>query len=215
MPERSLARFAPLTGAAFVVLTAIAFIVAGEPPDFDAPASEVIEFYRDHEGANVFGSVLLGLTSVLLIFFSASVRRALRRSEDGSGVLSAAAFGSGIVAATGFATGAAIHFALTEFANSDGITPGAVQALNALDVNFFFPFGVGIAALVLATGLAALRTRVIPIWLAWVAVVLFVVSFTPIGFVGFLLSGLWIIVVSILLWRAEERAELPSAGAAV
>jgi hypothetical protein len=129
-------------------------------------------------------------------------------------VLSAAAFGGGIVAAGGFGTAAAIHFALTEFANSDGITPGAVQALNALDVNFFFPFGIGIAALVLATGVAALRTRVIPVWLAWVAVAIFVVTFTPIGFVGFLASGLWILVVSILLWRAEERAAPPSVGAA-
>lgn len=85
-----------------------------------------------------------------------------------------------------------------------------MQALNALDVNFFFPFGVGIAALVLATGLAALRKRVVPVWLAWVAIVLFVVTFTPIGFVGFLASGLWIIVVSILLWRLEERAALAS-----
>ena len=215
MPERSLARFAPLTGVAFVVLTAIAFTIAGEPPDFDAPPGEVVDFYRDNEGANIFGSVLLGLASVLLIFFSASLRRALRRSEDGTGVLSAAAFGAGIVAAGGFGAAAAIHFALTEFANSDGITPGAVQALNALDVNFFFPFGIGIAALVLATGLAAFRTRVIPIWLAWVAVALFVVSFTPIGFVGFLASGLWIIVVSVLLWRAEESAAPTSTRAAV
>jgi len=214
MPERSWARFAPLTGAVFVVLAAISFAIAGEPPDFDAPPGEVVEFYRDHEGASIFASVLLGLASVLLIFFAASLRRVLRRSEDGTGVLSAAAFGGGIVAAGGFGTAAAIHFALTEFANSDGITPGAVQALNALDVNFFFPFGIGIAALVLATGLAALRTRVIPVWLAWVAVVIFVVTFTPIGFVGFLASGLWILVVSVLLWRAEEGAASPSAGAA-
>jgi hypothetical protein len=63
--------------------------------------------------------------------------------------------------------------------------------------------------LVLATSLAALRTRIIPVWLAWIGFVIFVVFFTPAGFIAFLVSALWIIVVSVLLWR-QEPAPAPS-----
>jgi hypothetical protein len=63
---------------------------------------------------------------------------------------------------------------------------------------------VGLSALVLATSLAALRTRIVPVWLAWVGIAIVVVFFTPLGFVAFLASGLWIAAVSVLLWRREE-----------
>jgi hypothetical protein len=45
--------------------------------------------------------------------------------------------------------------------------------------------------------------RVIPTWLAWVSLLIFIVLFTPAGFIAFLVSALWIVVVSVLLWRQE------------
>ena len=202
MPERNLQRFAPLTGLAFVVLVLVVFFVEGETPDVDDSAREVVDFYSDNEGQTFFASVIAGLASLVLIFFAANLRRALRRGEEGAGVLSVAAFGGGVVAAAGFATDAAFRFALAE--SADDISPPAVQALNALYGNFFFPMVVGLAALVLATSLAALRTRIVPVWLAWVGIVIVVVFFTPLGFISFLASGLWVAAVSVLLWRREE-----------
>jgi hypothetical protein len=202
MSERRMQRLAPLTGVAFVVFVLAGFIVAGDAPEFDAPAREVVEFYSDHEGQTILGSVLIGLASVLLIFFAATLRRALRRGEDGGGVLSVAAFGGGIVAAAGFATDSALTFALADA--SDDIDPAAAQALNALWGDFFFPMVVGLGTLVLATSLAALRTRVIPAWMAYVGFLIFVLFFTPLGFISFLASGLWIALASVLLWRRGE-----------
>jgi len=43
--------------------------------------------------------------------------------------------------------------------------------------------------------------------------VLFVAFFTPVGFVAFGLSGIWIIVVSVLLYLRDEAA--PAASAAM
>jgi membrane-bound ClpP family serine protease len=99
-------------------------------------------------------------------------------------------------------------------ANSvDNIPASAMQALNALDNDFFLPFSTGIIVLVLATSLITLRGTLLPRWLGWVGIVLFVVSFTPVGFVAFGLSGIWIIVVSILLYLREETgAPAPAAA---
>ena len=50
-----------------------------------------------------------------------------------------------------------------------------------------------------------------PKWLGWVGIVLFVISFTPVGFIGFALGGLWIIIVSILLYvRGEPVSGAPA-----
>lgn len=204
MPNENVTRLAPLTGVLFVVLTVVSFLVGGEPPDNDAPAREVVDFYSDKEGQTILGAILASLGAVALIFFAASLRRALRRGEQGIGVLSVAALAGGIVAATGIATDAALRFILAD--GADDITPAAMQTINALWAGFFFPMVVGIGALVLATSLAAIRTRVIPVWLAWIGIVIFVVFFTPAGFVAFLVSALWIAVVSILLWRQEPAA---------
>ena len=195
--------WAPLTGVLFVVLTVASFLIGGEPPDTDDSVREVVEFYSDNDSRNMIASVVASLGAVSLVFFAASLRRALRQGEDGAGLLSVVAFGGGVVAATGIATDAAIRFALADVA--DDIDPVAVQALHAFWSDFFFPMVVGMGLLLLATSLAALRTRVIPVWLAWVGIAIFVVFFTPAGFVAFLLSALWVLIVSVLLYR-QERA---------
>jgi hypothetical protein len=197
MPRGNLQRFAPLAGALFVVLTVVSFTLGGETPDADESAPEVVEYFVDNDTVNLVGSLVEGLGAVVLIFFAAYLARAV-----GGGLLAWTVLGGGIVAAAGIGTDAAIRFALTEAAGE--IDPVAVQTLNALWANFFFPMVVGLGTLVLATSLAALRTRVLPVWLAWIGIVIFVVFFTPAGFVAFLVAGLWIIVISIILWRRES-----------
>jgi hypothetical protein len=201
MPSENLQRLVPLTGVLFVVLVVASFLIEGETPDTDARPREVVEYYTDHEGQVIVGAILACVGAVSLVFFAAVVRRALRRGEQGIGVLSVAALGGGIVAATGFATDASLRFALADTA--DDIQPGGVQTLHVLYSDFFLPMVTGIAVLILAVSLAALRTRVIPTWLAWIGFLIFVLFFTPAGFVAFLVSALWIAVVSVLLWRNE------------
>jgi hypothetical protein len=210
--RRARSALVPLTGVLFVVLTVASFAVAGDTPDADDPIGEVVEFWIDHEGQALFGAILGALAAVALLFFAASLRSALRRGEDGAGVLSVAAMGGGIVAAAGIGTDSAFRFALGDLA--DDVDPVVTQTLNALWADFFFPMVVGLATLILATSLAALRTRVIPVWLAWIGILICVAFFTPAGFIAFLVSGLWIAIVSVLLWR-QETAGRASTTAAV
>jgi hypothetical protein len=210
--QRNFHRLAPLTGVLFVVLTVVSFIIEGEPPDVDDPAREVVEFYSDNEGQTITAAVVAALGAVALLFFAASLRRALRRGEDGAGVLSVAALAGGVVAAAGIATDSALRFMLADAADEKSVDPAALQALNVFWSDFFFPMVVGIATLVLATSLSAFRTRVVPIWLAWIGFVIFVVFFTPAGFIAFLVSAIWIVIVSVILWRREVASSVAPAG---
>jgi hypothetical protein len=59
----------------------------------------------------------------------------------------------------------------------------------------------------LATGLGALRNRVLPTPLAWATIAIGASLITPLGFFGFFLLPLWLIVVG--LWLARHRTGAP------
>jgi hypothetical protein len=188
-----------LTGALFVVLVLVAFFaVAGNTPNGDASARKVVSYFSDHDTSEMIASVVLGLSAVPLLYFTAILRDRLRDALPERSVIPAFALGGGVVAAAGFATAATLHFALADYAGD--IQPAAAQAMNAIDNDFFLPFTTGLAVLLLAASLGAIRAGILPKWLGWVGVVLFVVFFTPAGFIAFGLTGIWIIVVSILLY---------------
>lgn len=195
---------APLTGVAFIVVVFIGFAVAGEPPDADEPVQEIVAHYVDDQDSIRIGAFLATLAGGLLIFFGAYLRKVLRAAEGEGGMLSAVV----LVGATAMAIGAAIDgtisFAIVEAA--DDVDPAAVQALQALWDNDFMPVLLGAAVFLLASGLSIVRHGALPKWLGWVAIVLGVVAFTPVGFVSFPLGGLWILVVSVMLAVRARRA---------
>ena len=92
------------------------------------------------------------------------------------------------------------------------------QALNVLDNDLFLPLAGGIAVMILASGISLVRSvTLLPHWLGWVAVVIGILGFTPAGFFAFLASGLWVLVVSVLLlgrWQAVLDADAPAVGGA-
>jgi hypothetical protein len=202
--------FAPLTGALFVVLTLVAFFaIGGSTPEGDDSAQKVVSFYSDNESKEIIAAVALALAAVALIFFSATLRRCLEAASPDRGILPTAAFGAGIIAAGGFLTAATLHFALADYASD--IDASAVQAINAIDADFFLPFVAGLATMILATSLWLVRNRsLLPTWLGWAGIIIFIVSFTPAGFIGFGLAGIWIIVVSVLLYLRDETTTVGS-----
>jgi hypothetical protein len=192
-----------LTGVLFVVLTVAGFLVGGETPDADAPVREVVEYWTDHEGENMIGSVIEALAAVSMLFFAATLHRVSKRWNADS-IMPSIAFAGGIVAAAGFGVDASIRFAAADVAGD--VDPAVLQTFSALWANFFFPMVVGLASLILATSIAGWRSRALPMWLTVIGVLVFIAFFTPAGFVAFLVGGAWIIVLSVLLWRRESRA---------
>jgi hypothetical protein len=194
---------APLTGALFVVLILVSLAVGGEPPAADDSIEDIIDYWADNDTAVMVASVVEALGAVALVFFAASLRRLLQRDDDSS-MLPMVAFGGGIVAAAGVGVDAALRFAAADMVND--VDPVVIQTINGLWSNFFFPMVIGVGSLILATSLAALSSRIIPLWMSIIGFVIFVALFTPAGFIAFLVGGLWVIVLSILLWRRESRA---------
>jgi hypothetical protein len=191
---------APWTGIAAVAFFVAAFIIGGETPDFDASPKEILDFYGDDQTSQVITSIALLYGSVLLIFFAATLRTALRGAEALSLLV--------LVGGTSIAVGAVIfgglNFTLTDLANSDNvdsIDPGTFQALNSLNSDFFFPLVLGTSVFLISAALAILSTGALPRWLGWAALVLGIVALTPGGFFAFLAMGLWIVAASVLLMQ--------------
>ena len=187
-----------LTGAAFVVLVIVAFVVGGEPPTAsEDSAQEVVDFYVDNETEQMVGAVLAGLAGTLFVFFGAYLRRLLRAAEGERGMLSAATFAGAIIFATGLAVDGTITFALTDTAGD--IDPAATQALSALWNNDFLPLAMGLQIFLLGLGLSVLSSAALPKWVGWIAIVLGVLTVTPVGFFALLAAGLLVLVLSVML----------------
>ena len=204
----------PLTGVAFVVLLILSFVVGGEPPDADEPVQEIVEHYVDNDTEIWIGTAVGGLAILSLLFFGAYLRKLFSAAEGPGGLLSPLILVATAIMAVGAAIDMTISVALVEAA--EDIDPVAVQSLQALWDNDFVPIALGIMLLFLSVGLSTVRYGVLPKWLGWIAILLGVLSFTPVGFFAFPLGGLWVIVVSILLAvRARRAAAPPPPGPAV
>ena len=107
-----------------------------------------------------------------------------------------------MIAASGFLLAAAVHYAVADAGDSVK-SLGAVQTLSILDNDMFFPFSGGLAIMILSAGIAGLRHGGLPRWLAWAGVVIGIAFFTPAGFFAFLISGVWIIAASLVLFSAQ------------
>ena len=203
-------RLAPLVGVLFVVLVVLAFVVGGETPDINDSPQKILNYYNNHDSKQMFASALLAWGSVAFLFFLGILRSVLRAAEGGISRLASVAFAGGILLAAGMLSFAGFTFTLADAA--DHLTPAAAQALNALNGDFFFLLAAGLGALMISTGIVAIRSRVLPAWLGWVTLLIGIAAITPAGFFAFLAFGLWSLIVSVLLWRAQAPAAPAAPG---
>jgi hypothetical protein len=202
MVSGSWARYAPLSGLLAVALLVASIIVTGfDSVDSNDSTQKVVDFWSDNDSKQVAGAFIGALATVPLLWFLGSLRSALRTGEGGTGRLSAIAYAGGIVLAATAAVDSSIQFAVAE---SVGDVPaGVTQTLSVLYSDFFLGFPIGLGTLLLASSLAILRTKVLPAWLGWVALLLGIVSLTPVGFFAFLVVLAWIAVVSVVLFQQQ------------
>jgi hypothetical protein len=210
-------RLLPLSGVVFFVLALLAIEgLGGSTPDIKASPAKITSFYTVHHGRQSVAPFVVAIGALFFVLFGASLWQAL---TDGAGDALGRLAGSVVlvgtaVAAGGYLVAAAVHLALAQ-AVHHGIGPAGAQALNALDVEDFQPFAIGTAIVLLGAWPLMMRRPGAFRWLAWVALVLGVASFTPIGFFAFLGANLWIVAVSILLSLRSAPAAAISHPAAV
>ena len=195
-------KWAPITGVIAVVLLVAAALIGGEPVSADDPIEEIVDYFDDDK--QQLSAALGTLGALFLVFFAGSLSARLRRSLADP-TLPAVTFGGGLALAIGFAIFSGITFTAAETVND--LEPGGIQVLAALNEWMFFPAALGNAAFYLAAGLGVVKSGALPVWLGWVAVVLGVLSVTPVGFIALIAGGIWIIVASIMMVMS------PAAGA--
>ena len=195
-------RLAPLTGIVAVILIVVSFILGGEPPATDDPIEEIVDFYVDDDDKIMGASALLAIGAVFFTFFFTAVAGRLRRAEANPSALSIGVVAGAAMAAIGLLIFAGIGFTAAE--GAEDFEPAALQTLNAMNLNLFFPVAGGTAVLAWMLGLAVLRNGGLPRWLGWFAIVIGVVAVTPAGFVAFGALGLWILIASVVMLMQPE-----------
>jgi hypothetical protein len=199
-------RLFPALGLIFIALVILGFIVGGEPPDpTEEPVAEIVDFYQDNETEQWIGIGIVALGLLCFLTFTSYVRSIFRRAEGEGGIFSPLLFVGAAIFAAGVGVDMTITVALTE--SVDDLQPDAIQALAGLWHNDFVPIALGILVWLLSLALSILSTGALPKWLGWLALLLVVISFTPIGFISFPGAGILVIILSIVLMMRVGKGD--------
>lgn len=201
MPARQLLT---LSGLASVILLVIAFVgFSQSTPETNESGAAIREFYVDHGSRQQLAAWIVALAVPLLIIFASTVRAKLAETTGGESTIWHNIFlGGALIAAAGFFFSVCVTFALSE--TPEDLSASTMQALNAIDSASWVGFTGGIGIMLLGAAGAMLPARSGVRWLGWIALVLGVLMFTPVGFFAFLGSGLWIALASVALTMHER-----------
>jgi hypothetical protein len=212
-------------GVVFVALQLGLGAAVGGAPALDAPPAEIQSYLVD-DGANVLLAATLGaLSALFFILFLGTLRTFLRRAEGPVGSLSTVAFGAGLVTISLATTASLPTVALAWDDTAELADPGLMQAAWNLNTLALVPIGSSAGAFCFAGAVVILRTRVMPRWVGWTGALAGVVSVvatfflladdpdsplgTPANLGGFLLTMLFILLLSIFMTIRLSRAEDP------
>jgi hypothetical protein len=123
-------------------------------------------------------------------------------------------FGAGVATAALLVAGAAVFAAPAETGDEGSLDPAAADLLDTASY-FLMTGGFMVSSLlVLATSLVALRSRVLPTWLAWIGLVLAPIVFFAPFFFPVVLFLAWVVLVSLVLVIRGGRDERATSDAA-
>jgi hypothetical protein len=224
MDQRQQERLGAASGIIFFILLVASFVFGPDkPPAFTDSAQKVANYVSDNRDQIQSGAALTVLSGPFFLWFLGSLARSLRLAEErGPGRLAAVSFAGGIVALVLASAGTGIQWAASYHSDLD---PSTIRALWDSGVGIFsFALGMGIATLIGAASVLALRTGALPRWLAaggaaiaLLELVYGVVSMFKetgafsaadgaIGLIGFLLFAVWVLATSIVLVRRAGAA---------
>ncbi|HEX2410357.1 MAG TPA: hypothetical protein VHJ39_04235 [Solirubrobacteraceae bacterium] len=156
-------RLAPLTGVVATLLVIAGIVVmegVADRPEESAPPDVVLAYFRDRD-AVMGGSALYMLGGLFFIWFAGELRSSLRRAEGRDGRVSAIAFGAGVATGTLMLLIHAASFLGALY--HEQLSPETARTL------FLYPMAMTGALLLAATAAVALRTKILPKWLAWLS----------------------------------------------
>ena len=204
-------RLLPLSGIVFVVGVVVGIVViGGNTPDIKSSATKISEFYGTHHSKETFAAYVVTWATPFLILFAVSLALILWTGQtvrDNPWQLILIA--GSIVSATGFLVAAGMHYALAD-GGRHHLSASAMEALNAIDADNYLIFVGGLGVMLIGAAGAMIPRADGLRWFGWAALVFGIGVFTPVGFFAMLLSGLWIIIVSVLASTRQSDAPKPT-----
>jgi hypothetical protein len=189
-------RVAALTGVAFAACLIIQFILSVNTPSANSTAAKITSYYLAHKHRIGASGLLTTLAVIFGLGFFLYLRTHLRRLSGVDWLASLVFLGAVIFGVSGAIAGG-VQFALSDSTNT--LSPDTLQTLNSLMQNLNWSgLSVGLALLYAGLAIAIARLGIAPRWLAWVSWLLAVLAATFfLSFVSFLVTPVWVIVVSI------------------
>ena len=218
IPGSASVRLAALGGAvSFALILAFANLTSGSPST-TASAEKIFSYISVHDGRLQLAAVLYGLAMPAVLLFLSGLFRALREAEGGRPGLAVAALGGGVLAAASTVTGALI-LGVTATRIAD-IGTASAPTWWTMYVTSFAATLLGLMLLVGATAVVSLESRLFPRWFGVASIALALVAIVGAFAIGYatttwilvtavaavILAGVWILLVSLFLWRDPELA---------
>jgi hypothetical protein len=204
-------RLGALAGVPFVGLVLAVTFLTGSTPNSKASGAKVIAFYHTHHTREAVAAYLFALSVVVGMFFYGALRGHLRQHPAAAN-LASTGFGGAVLFAAGAALSAGTAATLVDVPTR--LSPSAAQALNVVGSDLtYYLFGTGLVVVMLASGIAIVRSGLLPRWLGWAAIVIAVAAVSAVLFwAAFLATGLWTLITSVTMYRRGEQRtiEIPN-----
>lgn len=188
MTERHELRWGGFAGLAFVVLVLLGRFLPGTPPGVDKSANEISSFLTDGRTSILVGALMWSAAAGLIIWFAAAFAEAMRERDERSDIHLALLAGSVLVGGAIFVNAAIT--AATAY-GVDGRDAGMTQMMFEWSAVLTTMIGFAATLPLAAAGVGVLRTRLMPNWLGYLALLAAVVSFAG-AFGIFVTSGAFV-----------------------
>ena len=213
MDEARWERYAALGGIWFVVLNVIGAFLPGAPPKTTDSALKIAKYFHDHQRGIKVGTLLMGVGLIGLFWWFGSVYRHMSDAEGGRSRMAAVALGGLVVAASLALSAAAMLSTVALRIDDTGVAAGAKFFFIMQNV-LFAAAGFGILIHIAAVTSVSWRTKLFAPWInvfGWIAALLFLIGtlgvvtdgtwLGPFGLIAFLTWCVWILGVSVSMWR--------------
>jgi hypothetical protein len=198
-------RLLVLTGPLF----AIAFFVAvlfleQDPPTESASGKAVVDYFNSHSGSTLVGAFGGPVLVALIVVFFSQLRALARERVAGAGAGPTVMISGAVLWAAGLLVGSWLELGVVIAA--DKHKEGVAETVNVLLAADWIPFIGGTAVTLIGADMTVLRAGLVARWLGWVALVVGIVALAgPGGCLGVFVGPLWMLVVGMLLLRAEPE----------
>jgi hypothetical protein len=210
-------RLSAVAGMVFAALAIVASRAQGSRPGLSEPADEVFTYLRDHQKGLQLSAALFAAAMVAALLWVGGLYAALRRAANGDASLAVVVVAGGVVAASMTMVSSALLAATT--LRVEELGPATAHALFTLYQFLQVGTDFGLAVLIGAAAMVSKRTTLFGNRFTVASFAVAGLSFAG-GFgiaydadalqiisgAALILDSVWILLVSIRLWRTPEIA---------